>query len=270
MDLRYQANTRNDRRAVPEAAPVEVLGTTNWQPNWGDLIMTANQIEVRLETFLPRDRGGALKSKASLENIVIRGVNPARADVETTLAGGPWFAAAIVQQESTFRQFAASPGYPLWGTPNGYGLMQLDPPPTLATVHNWRQNVTDGLARLAQHGAEAERRWTDATAGQRAQYEAYVSNPNSTPAQGFPACGDLANPCVPVHADINTGGCSFAHDPTGNQYSFRDGIWIKNYNGATTLWMVWRNNVPGVPYWQNNPLNNHGHDYVSAVCSHIP
>ncbi len=270
MNLGYVGNTRNDRRTVPEAAPDEVLGVTTWQPVWGNLVMTANQIEVQLETFLARDRGGPLRSTSSLANLIIQGLNPARADVEAAVAGGPWFVDAIVQQESTFRQFLSSPGYPLWGTPNGYGLMQLDPPPTLATVHNWRQNVADGLVRLNQHGVEAERRWTHPTAGQRAQYEAYISNPNSTPTQGFPACGNLANPCVPVHQDIQTGGCSFAHNPIGNQRSFRDGIWIKNYNGATTLWMVWRNNVPGVPYWQNNPLNNRGEDYVSLVCSHIP
>ena len=50
----------------------------------------------------------------------------------------------IAYLESRFRQFDAQ-GHPLWGPPNGFGVMQLDnPAPSAREIWDWRANVTAG------------------------------------------------------------------------------------------------------------------------------
>jgi hypothetical protein len=50
----------------------------------------------------------------------------------------------IAYLESRFRQFDAQ-GHPLWGPPNGFGVMQLDnPAPNAREIWDWKANVAAG------------------------------------------------------------------------------------------------------------------------------
>lgn len=45
------------------------------------------------------------------------------------------------------RQFD-NEGWPLWGTPDGWGLMMRDPPPDERYLWDWRYNLTGGVGYL--------------------------------------------------------------------------------------------------------------------------
>ena len=78
------------------------------------------------------------------------------------------------------------------------------------------------------------------------QFDKYNNAPN-TPAQ------------VAMHPNVTVSDITFSHNPTGNEKPFTDGIWLKQYNGASGgNWMAWKNiGLPQgtAPYWKNNNLN---------------
>ncbi len=82
----------------------------------------------------------------------IQGLNPTRADIEATVGGDT--ERQIACKESHFRQFAASPGRPLLRCePDGkigVGIMQVTSGPSDNAFWNWRQNIAESLAILAQ------------------------------------------------------------------------------------------------------------------------
>lgn len=84
----------------------------------------------------------------------VLGSNPSKDDVKNAL-GSPEIQ-VIAFQESKFAQFLGN-GQPLFGPPNGFGIMQLDtPPPTGFQVWNWPANVQAGLILYNQKKADAE------------------------------------------------------------------------------------------------------------------
>ncbi len=131
-------------------------------------VISENDVE-RL-TFDEAIQGGRLTLKASgkIRNVAtghttthetsaitsIRGVNPSIAAVKERL--GNLDLQVMAFQESRFAQFKDSDGLPLFGAPNGYGIMQLDNPPATADqIWDWRANVDAGLALFAVKRQEA-------------------------------------------------------------------------------------------------------------------
>jgi hypothetical protein len=55
----------------------------------------------------------------------------------------------VAYKESRFRQFGDD-GLPVFGPPNGFGIMQLDnsPAPTAREIWDWKQNVGSGVAKF--------------------------------------------------------------------------------------------------------------------------
>jgi hypothetical protein len=114
-----------------------------------------------------KTRGGTLKFKASAsingsnltdqtEGDVIQGINPTHQQVNGKLVGPPATNIACWESGKTLHQFDDD-GWPLFGPPHGYGIMQVDNPPVSDEgVWNWQQNVSEGLAILAQKRAEAQ------------------------------------------------------------------------------------------------------------------
>jgi len=95
----------------------------------------------------------------------IRGKNPEDSDVESYIDDNAssklWYAKAVARHESggSYMQFNEvgdlGPNWsdykncPNWGTPNGWGMMQLDTPdPDPQTLWSWQANVAEGISRL--------------------------------------------------------------------------------------------------------------------------
>lgn len=72
----------------------------------------------------------------------IRGKNPTKQAVKDRL--GSLELQVIAYKESRFRQFDAD-GLPIFGPPSGFGVMQLDPPPSPEVIWNWKANVDAGI-----------------------------------------------------------------------------------------------------------------------------
>lgn len=81
--------------------------------------------------------------------------NPSRADIRMAL--GTVELQVIGYKESRFYQFDNA-SLPLFGPPNGFGIMQIDNPrPTARQLWDWRQNISAGTALFAQKKLEVTR-----------------------------------------------------------------------------------------------------------------
>jgi len=81
--------------------------------------------------------------------------NPTRVDIRAAL--GSVELQVIAYKESRFRQFDNA-SLPLFGPPNGFGIMQIDTPrPTARQIWDWRENIAAGAALFTQKKAEITR-----------------------------------------------------------------------------------------------------------------
>lgn len=116
-----------------------------WEVNWDGRIRGGNDLSVRVVAI-----ADGVSYEARIENLgTIKGVNPSVAEIK---AGLNLEEQVVVYMESKpkWTQFTAS-GYPSWGKPHGYGLMQLDNPrSTDEQVWNWRANKQAGTAVYSQ------------------------------------------------------------------------------------------------------------------------
>jgi len=179
---------------------------------------------------------------------------PDKGTVNGFIGSSPWFLHQIVQAESAYQQFVAN-GWPKFGGPNGFGLMQVDPPSGAFQIWDWTQNATAGLAILAGFNATAY--WTR----QVRNWQLFNSS----------------NPAYTAAPPANTveGPCTFSYNPTGGAYPFSDAVWIKRYNAGTNqeyIQFTPGTNSNGNPQgvWDVEPLNGNNLDYVQAVCSATP
>jgi len=196
----------------------------------------------------------------------ILGTNPSESTVQSVLSSSPyWFANDIAVHETDQSQFcdgttrtSGAPycaafgdfaiGFPIWGRPQGYGVMQVDPPFSLDTIWNWSKNLSDDNTHLqnlagsmySMSGGSAYPFW------QRQVYQWYLENYNQisqTPPQ----------PALPLPEDVDTGpystpNCAFigsvsTPNPTGlystpftnitNTYWYGDAILMKQNAGTT-------------------------------------
>jgi hypothetical protein len=177
----------------------------------------------------------------------IRGLNPVADTAKSYVGTSPWYACPIAKTESQYRQFNVTGSYqgePNWGSPNGWGIMQLDTPPaTVQQLWNWQANVAGGKALIADPCIAQAQVWM---ASQETQQQA-------------------EEPSKPLE------NCIF----TFNGVDFRKGISrtpidacaIQRYNGVSGGWVIyWQNKTPTQPgqwmYYSNNV-------YVCAVCGNI-
>ena len=202
--------------------------------------------------------------------IHIRGNNPTSNQVDTEIGQDPWFAQAICMQESSYSQFntvgtlGPNPAVniratPNWGTPDGWGLMQLDPPGGAQVLWHWRDNVEAGLN--------------------------HIDNPCATDAQGWIEEQERQqqeeDPARPL------GGMAFTFNgvdfTTANGRHPIDACTIQRYNGAERWVIYWQNEerdpetgalvTPGS--WEVNRNPRPGQqggtydDYVNAVCGRL-
>jgi hypothetical protein len=82
----------------------------------------------------------------------IVGSNPSKTDIRAHL--GSIEAQVTAYRESRFRQFDLA-GQPVFGLPNGFGVMQPDPPSASEQIWDWKANIDEGLARFAVKANDA-------------------------------------------------------------------------------------------------------------------
>ena len=165
----------------------------------------------------------------------IRGTNPSAEDVETAIGDDPWYAKAILRHECgrqgnvRYCQFNEvgnlGPNFsdlrhcPNWGTPNGWGIGQLDPPDSCDTLWNWRTNLLEVAVKMNRFRGEA----SDWILRQQTQQQA--ENPNLP----------LANETFDIAGYIFREG-------TGR--TPLDACAIARYNGLSHWPIYWRNTTP--------------------------
>jgi hypothetical protein len=170
----------------------------------------------------------------------------------------------MAQQESGgTQQFNASTGLPYFGAPNGWGVLQLDPPPNSLILWNWQSNIQAAVNQLASKLAGSGgaynfwQRQVDQWHAWNAQY------PNAT---------------VPIATQDSPWNCKFwmvddqYGSPPAGFRSFADAIWIKQYNGTGTPgfpgtgnYIAWQN-----PGWRLNQFDDNSRNYVYSVCYQTP
>lgn len=176
--------------------------------------------------------------------------------------GMPWFVGSMISVESCYYddQFSPNegfcsrsenhPGHPLWGSPDGIGLMQPDRTQDgqyfiNATYWNYAVNMETANDVLNAKKSGAYTFWNN-----------QVSQSNSTP--------------VPTGLNTTCDGSYFSYPVTGS-WSFEDAEWIQAYNGTwpNGYFIAW--NEPSYPgQWHINypyVYNNHTYDYVHQVCN---
>lgn len=151
MEFDHESRTFEHRRAGVTTIP-------RWSPNWGRLLAGANDMTLTVIAKI-----GNLTLTASEDGYEIHGENPTQEQIfgiATRLEHK-----AVCWQESTHRQFEDTRytgiDIPLWGKPDGWGLMQLEisnPDKTWGEdeVWNWRDNLSEGVQYLGEIYAQAK------------------------------------------------------------------------------------------------------------------
>ena len=195
----------------------------------------------------------------------IRGSNPTEVTVKSKLGSSPWFLTRLVRQESSYLQFISG-GEPYFGPPNGWGLMQTDPPDGPQQIWSWWANVDQGVQKLNVHNGVLTSVWNNRVT----EWNAW--NQQHPPEQQVgPPANRSEGGCV---LQWVSGGDGSAANP-----SFRDACWMKRYNGLGVEgrdFLVWRNTSPyqDDPFWEVNEFATRSDGvrsyYVRDVCNKAP
>lgn len=200
------------------------------------------------------------------------GENPDRGTLLQELGDTPWYLKPLIGVESSNPPvtpyhnfypedypFVDRRGQPVWGTPCGYGVMQLDPPRDVYAIFRWRLNIQQGKnSKLAEKITTGDNWWTRQTA----QWQAFMSKYGVV---------------VPMQADKTEAQCVFSANPVGTQHHFRDALAIKCYNNCNPHYISYTGTADSLGVWKiqniaiatiNNedvPINE-----VERTCSFIP
>ncbi|MBS1826561.1 MAG: hypothetical protein JST93_14695 [Acidobacteria bacterium] len=194
----------------------------------------------------------------------VHGTNPDRTYVKNLLGGSPWFLQQLAAHESGgpcaeggMRQFYSPPcstrpeGRPTWGTPHGFGVMQVDPPPTYVTLWDWTVNVSQGKQKLASFLATSQGWWDS----QRQQYEQFkATHPAAKP------------PCEILEGNAQQCRFGYTENSATGTHSYLDAVWMKVYNGASPHYISWAG-TGNLRYWKVSRYGANGKAYVNEVCS---
>ncbi len=219
-------------------------------------------------------------------NFFVNGTNPPNSTVDSYLASGaaPWFAQSLVAEESgaykyapynQYHQFVATPYDTIWGTPDGIGLMQVEPPNRLngndLDFWAWSENIADGLhllstlrcANCTSSGPYVN--WTS-------EYNDMIANTG-----GHPIPANWPSDCItPANGaacagfgPLRTFYCSFSSgNPNGSPNGFGDANWMHAYNGF--FFVTWVDAAPpATGHWEYDALGPSS-GYVYNVCTSAP
>ena len=151
LELEFSHGSRSFSNRVPRVGTAET-NSPRCSPDWGNLLAGGNSMTVHVSTTI-----GGKEYSTSKSGFEIHGENPTQEQIfgiATRLEDK-----AVCWQESTHRQFEAvrytGIEIPLWGSPDGWGLMQLElGNPAKAwgedELWNWQDNLAEGVQYLGQ------------------------------------------------------------------------------------------------------------------------
>ena len=142
----YTDHGRNDTSAT-------LTGTSAvWSPIPIDFagIVQGGTIHFHVQADIKNSTTGATDTRKLDGTNAIRGQNPTKDTVKSRLGDIALQVIAYIESIFTFNQFDGS-GLPLFGAPNGFGVMQLDnsPTPTAREIWDWQQNVDGGKGKYS-------------------------------------------------------------------------------------------------------------------------
>jgi hypothetical protein len=191
-------------------------------------------------------------------SFIVGGTNPPlNTTVQTQIGPSPWYAKQLARSESNDLQFLPN-GQPVFGAPNGFGIMQMDYGNTVFQLWNWKTNVAGGLSYMNAN-----------------QILAPGPNHFGASLNAWNAYQQLIKSQIPMHQNATEGSkpCVFSYTPAAGQYPFTDGIAIKMYNVGLDPekdFMYWDSTIPlSTPMWLLQDFYG-GFNYVSRVCSAQP
>jgi IPT/TIG domain len=216
----------------------------------------------------------------------ILGQNPDEATAFAAIdSGGWWFARNIAVHETNLAQFcepgvtdgsdycthttADKAGMPIFGPPNGYGIMQVDPPGSEGNLWDWRANVQAGLGRISSlAGPESYTNGQDGRAfpfwiRQVQQWQDYnaAHQGNEVAAYGPVSESDYCTFVFSATRSLPPGSPNTYH-------WFGDAILMKQYAGAPTNFISWDNTDPlAVPHWSVHEENTVNTNIVRDFCT---
>ena len=143
----YTEHGRNDKSHT-------IRGRTNTLTFSIDFGAVIHGGTFHLDLTVPwRHTSGAMGAQQFQGVSSIRGINPPKDVVRNRL--GDIALQVTAYRESRFRQFGDDQ-LPLFGSPNGFGIMQLDTPPATARqIWDWKENADAGAALFRQKQQEA-------------------------------------------------------------------------------------------------------------------
>ncbi|MDR3666576.1 MAG: hypothetical protein P4L35_07025 [Ignavibacteriaceae bacterium] len=129
-----------------------------WDPGDGKDVFTGGCVWVKVTA--KKENGEVIAWDTTTANLIL-GNNPDPKDLASATEDKR-FKAILTQESGNVKQFSngtmqnkhypfvVPKGFPLYGHPNGYGLMQIDnsPEPSELDLWNWRSNVYDGKTKL--------------------------------------------------------------------------------------------------------------------------
>jgi hypothetical protein len=218
----------------------------------------------------------------------IRGTNPDVTAATSMLSGVPyWFAKNIAIHETNMSQFCEAGRaqvafcadttkftLPIWGTPGGYGMMQVDPPPSQDAIWNWTSAINAGQNQLQDLAGPAidtsatiplDKRAYPFWLRQVKQWETFNS--------ALPAQSQVPAPVDP--GPLFSPNCNFISSKTSstgaNTYWFGDPTLIKQYGGTiapdgrNANYVSW---IQGLtPHWEFDKANKISKDVAYEVCT---
>ena len=213
LQMEFSMHTRNDSRRIPGLGFDATDANSTWTPNWGGVFAGADDLHIFVRASVNTSYG-IVSAFDDVSGYEIRGENPTNNTVNNLLGGFPAENIACWESAHRLDQFESSPGWPLFGAPDGWGIMQLDNPPencpkTESTIWNWRENVDMGLCTIAGKRAEAQ-----------ASINRTMRNFPNAPA--FPDTVNISGSTYDA-LEIDAikrynGGRYFAYDPTSNEW----------------------------------------------------
>jgi hypothetical protein len=251
-----------------------VSGGTPWPINWNPPQETPSPLAANAARAL---EGGIVTVSWTVEGsstqqitFYIKGTPPipqvAHDFAAATTAGkdtAAWFWLQILNHESNndspagtlqyYNSGDRAPGYPVWGTPHGYGISQVDPPSWWsydADLWDWKQNIYDGSSKL-----ESTKNASLGTSTKESHFDQQLDLAQK---DGHP----VTTLTTPVIKGIKVGGnCAPTYPYTSaTSNTFEDADWIKIYQGG--YFVEYRQHA-----WAFNRLNYGGGDYVAQVCA---
>jgi hypothetical protein len=140
--ISYSDHSRSDKAQISGASPV-------WTPIPIDFqgVVQGGAISMQVSASVRDIKTGATDKLSWSGNSQILGMNPTKQDIKNRIVDLQ--SQVIAFKESGFAQFGAD-NLPLFGPPNGFGVMQLDnsPTPTARQIWDWMQNVDAGKAKF--------------------------------------------------------------------------------------------------------------------------